>query len=51
MLMYMKEPAQRLALATSPPETFAVFCSTIMVLAIGVLPSYFIDIARSSTSF
>jgi NADH-quinone oxidoreductase subunit N len=51
MLMYMKEPVQRLALASSPPETIAVFCSTLMVLVIGVLPSYFIDMARSSTSF
>lgn len=51
MLMYMKEPAHRIAIAASPPETFAVFCSTVMVLAIGVLPSYFIDIARSSATF
>jgi len=48
MLMYMKDPQREVHLAPSATETVAAFFTTIMVLLIGILPSYFIQFAMSS---
>ncbi|MGO9611958.1 MAG: NADH-quinone oxidoreductase subunit N [Dissulfurispiraceae bacterium] len=48
MLMYMKDPQRDVHLAPSATETVAAFFTTIMVLVIGIFPSYFIQFAMSS---
>jgi hypothetical protein len=48
--MYMRDPKTTVELLPAPTETVAVFFMTIMVLYIGVLPSYFIQLARTSMS-
>jgi NADH-quinone oxidoreductase subunit N len=50
MYMYMRDPKTTVELLPAPTETVAVFFMTIMVLYIGVLPSYFIQLARTSMS-
>ncbi len=46
MLMYMKEPGREITIEANPLEKVAVLISAIMVIIIGVMPSYFVDLSR-----
>lgn len=48
MNMYMKEPKEEVALTTSPAVGLALVVTAIMVILIGVLPTPFVDFARSA---
>ncbi|MCC6544894.1 MAG: NADH-quinone oxidoreductase subunit N [Nitrospirae bacterium] len=46
MLMYMKEPTHKFDLATTPASGIAIAIALIGILIIGVLPSWFLEMAQ-----
>lgn len=48
MLMYMKEPTREFDLAHTPANSFALGIALAGTIIIGVLPAWFLDLARSA---
>ncbi|OGW39431.1 MAG: NADH-quinone oxidoreductase subunit N [Nitrospirae bacterium RBG_13_39_12] len=46
--MYMRDPKEEVVLTTSPETSVALAVSTFAVLAIGVFPSFLLELARSA---
>lgn len=49
MLIYMREPEQAFAIATPRPVRIALAVAVAGTLLLGVLPAWFLDLARNST--
>ncbi|MDA8082539.1 MAG: NADH-quinone oxidoreductase subunit N [Nitrospiraceae bacterium] len=50
MLMYMKEPKETVALSSSPAIGLALAVALVGVLAIGVVPSFFVNFAKAAVA-
>jgi len=50
MMMYFKEPKETFELSSSPAIGLAVAIAVVGVLAIGVIPSFFVNIAKIATA-
>ncbi len=48
MYMYMRDPKEEVILTNSSPMSFALALTTVMVLAIGVFPSFLLNFVRYS---
>jgi NADH-quinone oxidoreductase subunit N len=48
MYMYMKEPREEVRLTTSVPLGFALAITTLVVIVLGIFPSWLLDFARFS---
>lgn len=51
MLMYMKEPKETVELSSTPAIGLALAVALIGVLVIGVIPSFFVNFAKSAVAF
>jgi NADH-quinone oxidoreductase subunit N len=48
MYMYMRDPKEEVMLTNSPPMSFALAVTTMMVLILGVFPSFLLNLVRYS---
>ncbi|MBI5409341.1 MAG: NADH-quinone oxidoreductase subunit N [Nitrospirae bacterium] len=48
MYMYMKDPKEEVALTMSPTMSFALAVTAVMVLIIGIFPSFLLNLVRTS---
>ena len=50
MMMYFKEPKETFEISSSPAIGLALAVAVVGVLAIGIIPSFFVNIARIATA-
>lgn len=50
MMMYFKEPEETFEISSSPAIGLALAVALVGVLAIGIIPTFFVDIARSAAA-